>query len=215
MTIPRTAGMMPRQQIVKLASDYHRRYREAEAQWIAEMREHFKPKCKIGCNHCCYQLPLGTLVTGVLIADHLLRMNPQRLQAIKEQGDFQCALFGKHGPDDAAWVYFQQHHQPCALLQQSNGLCSVYALRPPMCSSYYTVTGPELCGEAKFKTKVGSWDNRRLQSMAVTADPSFLATVFADPGWEHDLIIGPLGMMVKAGEALLDRPDKFIEYAGG
>lgn len=194
---------MQRDQIVALAAALLREYRGAERAWYASNPDTDKVRCVAGCTHCCYQLPLGSLVSGVLIADHLERMNPRRLEAVKEQGDLQCLLLMQHGVDGkAAEVYFSDHYQPCALLVEATSMCSVYDLRPPACSSYYVVSDPKLCRKAESTTIVGSLNNRQLQFMAMVADGALLSQAL-DEDRTGDIMIAPLGMMVKAGQALL------------
>lgn len=200
---------MKRERILSTASAFLSTYRKAERGWLAKVKQENTLQCREGCTHCCYQLPIGTLVSGVLIAEVLGRLHPERLEAIKAQGDRQVQVFADHGMEAAAEVYFQEMHQPCELLQE--GRCLVYDLRPPMCSSYYVVSDPGLCKKATAATIVKAPNNSELTMMSLQLDGVFLATIFDDPSWEEEVVLSPMGTMVKAGEKLLEQGQAAFE----
>jgi Fe-S-cluster containining protein len=195
-------------ELVKLCRNFLSDYRETEAAWLeAYKRQHPKamhPACPATCTGCCNQLVLGSLISGVLIAADE-RVTPEVKERLKAQGSKQSGLLYHYGEEEAAHLWLESE-TPCALLQ-GDGLCSVYDIRPPMCSSYYVVPS-SLCKGAKSKTRVSSIDNRRLIFEAVKADIAVLTILGQDPL----MIVGPLGMTVQAGEALLGGPEAWEDF---
>lgn len=206
---------MKRPDIVRLAREHLRAYRRAEATWRNSINLGGRTiQCKRGCSHCCYQLPLGNLVTGVLIAEHL-RWEPELLDKVIKQGHRQMLCMMEFDQDEqgvgaASEHWFQKVHEPCALLRE-DGDCEIYELRPACCSSYFVVSDPGLCARATATTMVGSPDNAPVLAIQAMADGDFLAEVFNDERWKGGVLVAPIGVMVSAGMKLLDDPSSFLD----
>lgn len=204
---------MTREKIVELARSYLRQYREVERAWTEAALPRIKVACVddrgrwSGCSYCCYQLTMGTLINGVLIAHRLLQTGDvARLRSVCAQGTVQSKYL--KGPNPAA-RYFQHRH-PCALLLD-DGRCSVFDLRPAACSTYYVVEGTP-CASADSSTKIRSLDNHQLMMLSVVSDGAFLSDVLGDSKWSNAILAGPLGMMVKVGWLLLEDRDAFEAF---
>lgn len=201
--------------------------RQKEAEYFSEQRlKAWGVTCKAKCTACCRQLALGSIYSGVLIAEALLkRHDTQRIKAIWDQGMEQAKLMSDTnlsitvkddvGPGfDAADIWWARREM-CALLDAETQLCSVYDLRPHSCSAYYVVTEPALCDvvpeQGKRGPLVGAVPFQPMWVTAMELDALFLSRVLETPEARAQLIIVPLGMAVAAGFKLLASAEAFVE----
>ena len=94
--------------------------------------------CRKGCSHCCNLLINISLPEALAIAETLLKLPPQALGAITRN------LFNQTQKlqYDAA-AYFHTN-TPCVFLDGQR-TCSIYAVRPTPCRTYFAVTPPSNC----------------------------------------------------------------------
>lgn len=195
---------------MRAAMAAHELYREQERAWLSSASD-IMFECEPGCNRCCRQLPLGTIVSGTLIASQLWGRDPVLLNRLIEQGARQSVLLADHHLEGShLWL---ERNEPCALLR-ADGLCAVYEYRPPTCSSFFVQGGRATCESAGARTIVGSADNTTIQLKAYQLDAQFLEQVLGED-WAETMIVAPLGTMVKAGLLLLTDQEAFAKFVGG
>ncbi len=107
-------------------------------------------QCKIGCNHCCYQIfPITKseidLITFYLIEnkalfDDFIDKTLAREQILAESPDIHstCADHSQDGYNE-----FFKLKIPCAFLNE--GRCMIYDIRPINCSSHMSINPPRIC----------------------------------------------------------------------
>jgi len=83
--------------------------------------------CKVGCDHCCYQVVGVTPPEALAIVDHLKRtLSSEELDHVRERV---ARLFERTRGLTSAERFSPDH--PCVFLQA--GSCSIYAARPLSC----------------------------------------------------------------------------------
>jgi Fe-S-cluster containining protein len=204
-----TINIDVRDRTVELAHTCLNIYRMAENRWVMDVKANpdIVVDCQKGCAKCCYQIAIGSLVSGVLIADWLIKNDALVLRQLITQGSEQGQLMMSDPQASHTWL---RNEIPCVLLE--SGFCRVYRLRPPACSSYLVAGGRETCDAANPETRVASADNTKLMHFALGADKTLLAQLFGDDRWDREIIIAPLGTMVHAGLKLLQGTAPFERF---
>ena len=100
------------------------------------------PSCRKGCSNCCQQVVWAELLEAQQIADRF----PKQVERARPKLEAQAALVDGM-PDDPklvarAWWEAQQW---CAFLG-SDGLCTIYPVRPMTCRVHFVTSHPSLCG---------------------------------------------------------------------
>jgi Fe-S-cluster containining protein len=90
---------------------------------------------------CCNQKTMIAMYEGLLLARHIKDKGldtPEFRARLRTEGD------AMEGSSRARW--FHEAH-PCIFLEK--GRCTVYAIRPVICSTYYVVNPSEMCQPGK------------------------------------------------------------------
>lgn len=134
-----------------------------------------EPSCTKGCAHCCKMLILISAEEALAIAatyPHKLRAKRKQLLAqVEKLKPHYAKTFGDN-PDtelastedlddytkknDALCTLWWEENEACVFLRPDN-TCSVYAVRPVACRTYFVTSDPALCG-APSGTKVDVLD---------------------------------------------------------
>lgn len=152
--------------------EYSRRYRQVLEQIFEEIRQEIRPHmdppvegitCKKGCTYCCAQFVSVPVSHALLITDYLyasekamsafllgydrwiraIEDNPQAsavLSSLEEYTTSAAAV--KHYPQELC-VAYHALDIPCAFLDR--GQCSIHAVRPVVCASYFAMSPPDYC----------------------------------------------------------------------
>lgn len=128
--------------------------REMYSKFDAEMDRRVKEMnatCKVGCNNCCMLFATCTLPEGILIAETLLQKPDWRAMVPKLR---EAAL--KFCFDGVRTDTYLDKKIQCVFL--SEGLCSIYEMRPSVCRFYYSVVDPANCDPDDHHRKVATID---------------------------------------------------------
>ena len=136
--------------------------KECNKELIEQLTEEGKTiSCKKGCNYCCFQYISSSIAEGILIVDYLYRNDSILRTFIKNYEKWKESAGTASREITSAWtrsflsksnsfVSFEdvkgQYYDlqiPCPFLINSS--CSVYAVRPLVCASFYSASPPELC----------------------------------------------------------------------
>ena len=115
--------------------DAMRRWWEAYDRYLAHVSGSLDVSCRKGCTWCCEDNPRG--VSGVELMGVLRATDVSAREAAQH---FE-GLHQQHG--DASWTVLKRARRPCPFLK--DGACSVYAVRPMPCRSFFSITAPEAC----------------------------------------------------------------------
>lgn len=97
------------------------------------------PSCKKGCDHCCHQYTVASLLEAVSIAEHIRgTWTPEEISGLKKDIESDIALLQTM----TRASYFGRAH-PCLFLEDHT--CSIYPVRPAACRHYMVVSDPNLC----------------------------------------------------------------------
>lgn len=149
----------------------------------------------LGCNGCCYQLPIVHLWEGMLIARWLSERHKtpecaaaceRILDALKVEADLCREVAQDKGSTDTRLIAHRHEVQalwfdrraPCPLLG-ADGECIAYEVRPVVCSTYMVKTPPELCYQVG-KTKVSIINALPISLWAAAVDLSLTGWLRAD-----------------------------------
>lgn len=199
---------MTKGQILRKAFDCKRRCDNILEMWQKKARQAHQVTCKKGCDHCCYQLIHATLYEGVVIANRLInRQDSSRIDKVVAQGENQAQIVHDantkeevaiRDTDAARWFVRQE---ACCFLE--NNLCTIYDIRPIACTSYMTVTPPELCA-GPGTTHVGVVNNHLPLIHSMHFDAEFYNFVVNDRPDRNAIVVPlPLGMAVTCAMNLL------------
>jgi Fe-S-cluster containining protein len=92
--------------------------------------------CKPGCDACCSRLVGITIAEAVVIHDYLNTNG--KWAALKPEVEAKARL--SMDSNSVSWL---KMNVKCPLLQ--NKKCSAYLVRPPACSTHFSVSDPSLC----------------------------------------------------------------------
>lgn len=164
---------------------------------------------EISCNTCphkepgcCNQKTMISFMEALPIARHIMRSG---LDSPAYRAKLRAIGEAMEGSSRDGW--FDELH-PCVFLE--GGRCSIYALRPVSCRSYWVVTPPEDCQELGGK-KVAFIDNGEILTRAFQQSTAFHKTIGLKEN-EQRFLMGAMPRLVWiALEAWdLDDPIKFI-----
>jgi len=180
---------------------------------LTRAKETFDIPCKRGCSHCCNQLTISHLFEGVVLAKRLI--DDRRLadlNLLQIQGRLQIFMNNSSAGTlaertrDTASKWFAKDI-PCALLKDHK--CTVYDIRPIVCSSYLAIVvdganeedgPPTACAPPQAKD-VCCVDNLRLIVEAVKLDTNFIKYLVGRT-IDHPFLL-PLGWMAYLGATLI------------
>lgn len=168
----------------------------------------------IGCNACCYQLPLASFWEGALIAAHILRLDEAernaRVARLQDNWERTASLIGRPATpqaiDDATGPYFEKRIG-CPFLDGDR--CGIYALRPTACASYFVTSDPELCASAPM-TKVLIPNTMAIRMWAAQIDEIVIGRAISGKG---SIIIVPLSRAVIFGMSVLTNGPNTLKAA--
>lgn len=98
---------------------------------MGEHDVHFRavPVCGEGCHFCCHQAVMGTTPEIVAIADYLsATLSPEALDALRKR--LVAVAARTRELTHREWY---AKHEPCPLLDEKSGACTVHEARPLMC----------------------------------------------------------------------------------
>jgi hypothetical protein len=159
---------------VSRLAGFHKLLRVLDTQAEAAA-QHLNATCRMGCNSCCYQYTMATLIEGQNIATAVLR-SPDWAQLLERLAERARAMAVPGGDREA---YFRQQ-VPCALLGD-DGLCRVYEQRPAACRFHYVVSPPALCGATNTTEPVQKLDLYALEASVWEAEKQVTSEVVCAP----------------------------------
>lgn len=97
-----------------------------------------KIPCKSGCNGCCSRLVYISMAEAILIYEYLVENGSWQVVATAARKQFQLA----QQTDPLAWFKMDIK---CPILDQKNGTCLAYKMRPAKCSTHFVTSNPAVC----------------------------------------------------------------------
>jgi Fe-S-cluster containining protein len=160
--------------------------------------EGIKLSCKAGCAHCCHLLLLVTLPEAIAIAEYFLADSQRRtlIPTLSRQFFEQVQKIPLGVSEDIRTEYFKSK-TPCAFLDTTSNLCSVYEVRPTACRYHWVISDPDLCSPDKTsqvqKLDTLTTDVRALQEALKSSKqaklPLFIAPLPVMMLWAFKLLV--------------------------
>lgn len=94
--------------------------------------------CRAGCSACCSRMVHITVAEAIILREHLLSTN--EWADVRVLATEQTAISRNVHP--LAWL---EMNIPCPILNRDTKMCRAYPVRPPVCSTHFVTSKPELC----------------------------------------------------------------------
>lgn len=132
-------------------------------------------QCKKGCANCCIDLVRGITAPEIINIYHHVRgwddvrelFEYHRESALRFMGILAAKLqSGETPPSGAdprvaeAHIAYNRLNRPCGFLDQENGCCRIYPVRPIACRYFFSLDPPETCTPLHVK-----YLNRRVRTV--------------------------------------------------